>query len=151
MTRILFVCSGNTCRSPLADAIAKRLVAVSGRTDIEVSSAGTHAHDGSAASDGSLLVGMERGLDLSAHRSRLLTREIVKASDLVLVMAPPHRARVKELDPKAKVHLLVGFASGEGDGHAVQDPFGGDLAAYRKAADDLERELAGLPERIPAP
>lgn len=148
MTRILFVCSGNTCRSPLAEAIAKRLVSISGRTDVEVSSAGTHANDGSAASDGSLLVGMERGLDLSAHRSRLLTREMVVANDLVLAMTPLHRARVKELDPEANVHLLVGFASGEGDGPAVQDPFGGDLGAYRKTADELERELTELMKRI---
>ena len=149
--RILFVCSGNTCRSPLAEAIVKRLAADSGRADIEVSSAGTHAWDGSPASDGSLLVGMERGLDLSQHRSRLLTEELVEQSDLVLVMAPSHMSRVKELDPKANVHLLAGFAAGEGFGHAVQDPFGGDLAAYRETADDLERELSGLLERIPSP
>ena len=149
--RILFVCSGNTCRSPLAEAIAKRLVTSAGRTDIEVSSAGTQAWEGSPASDGSLLVGMERGLDLSPHRSRLLTSDMVSGSDLVLVMAPSHMSRVKELDPAANVHLLAGFASGEGGSHAVQDPFGGDLAAYRETADDLERELTGLLERIPAP
>ena len=148
--KILFVCSGNTCRSPLAESITKRLVAESGRTDIEVSSAGTNAWDGSPASDGSLLIGMERGLDLSAHKSRQLTREILAESDLVLVMAPSHLAHVKELDPSAKVHLLSGFASGENRGQTIQDPFGGDLAAYRETADDLERELADLLDRIPA-
>ena len=148
--RILFVCSENTCRSPLAEAIAKRLVAASGRTDIEVSSAGTQAWDGSPASDGSLLVGMERDLDLSGHRSRQLTRDIVMENDLILVMAPSHLARVKELNPGANAHLLSGFASGESAGQTVQDPFGGDLEAYRETADDLEHELAGLLERIPA-
>lgn len=149
--RILFVCSGNTCRSPLAEAIAKRLIATAGRTDIHVSSAGTQAWDDSPASDGSILVGMERGLELSGHRSRQLTREILDESELILVMSASHLAYVKEMDPAANAHLLGGYASGSPDNHTVQDPFGGDLAAYRETADDLERELAGLLGRIPSP
>jgi protein-tyrosine phosphatase len=149
MVKILFVCSGNTCRSPLAAAITRRLIERAGRIDVEVSSAGTSAWDGSPASDGALLVGMERGLDLSPHRSRQLTPEILKGSDLVLVMSPAHLSRVKELDPGANAHLLAGFASGE-EGRAVQDPFGGDLAAYRETVDDLEAELSKILDRIPA-
>jgi protein-tyrosine-phosphatase len=147
--KILFVCSGNTCRSPLAEAIARRIVADAGRADIEVSSAGTHAWVGSPASDGAVLVGMERGLDLTGHRSRLLTRELLDANDLVLVMSTSHLARVRELSPRANVHLIGGFSTGR-ENHVVQDPFGGDLQAYRETVDDLEKELAGLLEKIPA-
>src|SRR5688500_8744706 len=146
----LFVCSGNTCRSPLAEAIARRAIDEAGRTDIEVSSAGTHAWDGAPASDGALLGGTERGLDLSSQRARRLTPEIVRESDLILVMAPSHLAQVKDLDPGANVHLLGGFVSGEAPGSTVQDPFGGDLAAYRETADDLERELKGMLARLPS-
>lgn len=149
--RILFVCSGNTCRSPLAEAITRRMIAASGRTDVEVRSAGTNAWDGSSASDGALLVGMERGLDLSEHRARQLDADIVENSDLILVMAPSHLVRVKDLSPNANVHLLGGFTSGDSEGRAVQDPFGGDLTAYRDTVDELERELAHLLDRIPAP
>ena len=147
--KILFVCSGNTCRSPLAEAITQRIVSDAGRDDIHVSSAGTNAWDGSPASDGALLVGMERGLDLSSHRSRQLTPEILADTDLVLVMATSHLSRVKELAPMANAQLLTAFTSGS-EGYAVQDPFGGDLAAYRETFDNLERELGGLLDRIPA-
>jgi len=94
-------------------------------------------------------VGMERGLDLSEHRSRQLTPEMLKDADLVLVMSKSHLSRVKEISPDAKAHLLAGFASGS-HGHGIEDPYGGDLAAYRATFDDLERELEGLLDRIPA-
>ncbi|MGI9043322.1 MAG: low molecular weight protein arginine phosphatase [Gemmatimonadaceae bacterium] len=148
--KVLFVCSGNTCRSPLAEAVLKRMAADADRSDIEVSSAGTQAWDGSPASDGSLLVGMERGLELSAHRSRQLTTEMLEEADLVLVMAPSHLAQAKEMHPPANVHLLGGYVAGGINASTVQDPFGGDLAAYRETADDIERELQGILEKIPS-
>jgi len=147
---ILFVCTGNTCRSPLAEAIVKRMVSDAGRTDIEVSSAGVQAWAGSPASDEALLVGLERNLDISAHRSRPLTPEILDQSDLILAMSDSHVANVRRMRPDANVHLVTAFASVPAAARAIQDPYGGDLSVYRRTADDLQHELSGLLARIPS-
>jgi protein-tyrosine-phosphatase len=148
--RILFVCTGNTCRSPLAEAIARRILADAGKDNVIVESAGTNAWDGAPASDEALLVGVERNIDLSGHRSRRLTPEMIERADLVLVMSPEHLTRVREMDPTANVYLLAGYGSTEGKRHAIPDPFGGDLDAYRETADELERQLTEILGRIKA-
>src|SRR2546426_10509174 len=93
---VLFVCTGNICRSPLAASLLERALKERG-LEVAVSSAGTGAWDGTPASEGAYLVGLEQGLDLSGHRARLLTRDLVEQSDLILTMARHHRARVNEI------------------------------------------------------
>lgn len=144
---LLFVCSGNTCRSPLAAALARRMVNARG-LDVSVTSAGTGAIDGAPASDGSLLVGLERAVDLSSHRARPLTRELVDGADLVLCMGTQHVERVRDLGGDAKAFLLTDYAAGRPVGRAINDPFGGAFDVYRRMADDLERELARVVERL---
>jgi protein-tyrosine-phosphatase len=143
----LFVCSGNTCRSPLAAALARRLVDAHG-LDVSVASAGTGAIDGAPASDGSMVVGLERGVDLSSHRARLLTRELVDVADLLLCMATQHLERVRELGGDAKAFLLTDYAAARPVGRAINDPFGGAFDGYRRMADELERELSGVIDRL---
>ena len=146
--RILLVCTGNICRSPLAAALLQRALAQRGIDGLEVASAGTGAWDGAPVSEGAYLVGLERGLDLSAHRARLLTRELVEEADLVLTMARHHRARVDELGGEGHVFVLGEYAGREGDDAEVSDPFGGDLEVYRDTCVELEALIDTAVERI---
>lgn len=148
--RVLFVCTGNTCRSPIAEALARRFAAERNLSDLEVGSAGTAAWDGAPASDGALLVAMERSLDLSTHRARLLTRDLVSGSDLILAMGPHHLERIEALGGPGKTHLLSSYASRGRSERSITDPFGGDLDVYRAAFDELDREVQHAIERIAA-
>lgn len=146
--QILLVCTGNICRSPLAAALLQRALAERGIEGIGVWSAGTGAWDGAPVSEGAYLVGLERGLDLSGHRARLLTRELVEEADLVLTMARHHRARVDELGGEGRVFVLGEYAGREGDAAEVSDPFGGDLDVYRDTCSELEALIDTAVERI---
>ncbi|HEU4995233.1 MAG TPA: low molecular weight protein arginine phosphatase [Gemmatimonadaceae bacterium] len=148
--RILFVCTGNTCRSALAEALARKLIVERGLTDVEIASAGTSAWDGAPASDGALLVGMERGLDLSQHRAQTLTRELVADADLVLAMGPHHLERIEALGGNGRAYLLTDFASRGASIRPVNDPIGGELDVYRVTADELEQEVRRVFDRITA-
>jgi protein-tyrosine-phosphatase len=144
---LLFVCSGNTCRSPLAEALARKIADRRGLEDLNVSSAGTNAQDNVPATDEALLVGMERGLDLTGHRSRKLTPAIVSEADLIFVMTPGHLEQVKQMGGRGKVHVIDEYASGILNA-GISDPYGGDLEAYRNTADVLEDELEKLFDRL---
>lgn len=148
--RLLFVCTGNTCRSPLAEAIARREAIDRGLPDVEVASAGTSAWEGAPASDGALLVALERSLDLSAHRAQQLTRELVQGHDVVFAMGPHHVERAEALGGEGRTHLLTAFAAGSSTGRAINDPFGGDLEQYRATLTELQKEIRRVFDRLTA-
>jgi protein-tyrosine-phosphatase len=148
--KILFVCTGNTCRSPLSAAIARRVAQERGLSDMVIESAGTSAWDGQPASDGALLVGLERQLDLNEHRSRTITPAIIDAQDLILTMGPHHRDQVEAMGGGSKTFLLSAYASHGADDRPISDPFGGDLETYRTTADELEAAIRKIIDRVSA-
>jgi len=145
---LLFVCSGNTCRSPLAKVLTEALLRKRGWSHVSVESAGTGAVDGAPASGNAIRVAADAALDLAAHQSKALTPELIDWADLVLVMTPSQFELVAHRGASAKVALATDFVEGEGAGESVHDPFGGDLDAYRATFDQLREAVQSLLERL---
>ncbi len=149
--RLLYVCTGNTCRSPLAEVITRRDLATRGWGHVEVRSAGAGAPEGGPASEGSLAAAERHGLDLSGHRSAPLDELALAWADLVLVMSPSHLMRVAELGAGEKATLLGSFAAGEEPDSvpaSVPDPFGGSDDEYEATFVLLERLVARTLDRL---
>ncbi|NLD58550.1 MAG: low molecular weight phosphatase family protein [Clostridiales bacterium] len=135
MKKIVCVCTGNTCRSPMAAAFLKRAL-----PDREVSSAGLHASPGQPATPEAVQVMRERGIDISGHRSRPFSCGMADGAVLVALTAA-HADRMRALCPGADVIRYLGGAD-------VPDPFGGSLESYRKTAFLLESGVGELVNRL---
>ena len=150
--RLLFVCTGNTCRSPLAQAIAERSLGLRGWDGVEIRSAGVSASPGGEASEGARVAAESDGLSLEGHRTTPLDTELVAWASLILTMGPHHADAVEALGGGGKVWMLSDFSEGgeSPGGPGVPDPFGGDAQAYRECLEALDDLVEAALRRVDA-
>jgi protein-tyrosine-phosphatase len=143
--KVLFVCSGNTCRSPMAKALAQALATERG-VSFSADSAGLYAQGGSLASDNAVRAMREdHGLDIGAHRAKAVDKALVDWADVVVCMTAAQQSALLGRYPDAKVTTLGAWGEGAGD---VADPFGGSLATYRACAVHIRGLILNAVERI---
>ncbi|ANJ66947.1 phosphotyrosine protein phosphatase [Halothiobacillus diazotrophicus] len=146
--RVLFVCMGNICRSPTAEAVFRKLVQDEGlETHIEIDSAGTHAyHIGNPPDTRSTAVALRRGYEMDVLRARQVTRSDIETFDYVLAMDRDNAAILRQLAPeglKEKPQLFMRFAADYGIAE-VPDPYYGGAQGFEQVLDMVEQASAGL-------
>jgi len=150
---VLFVCTGNSCRSVMAEGLMRKRLYELGKNDIEASSAGTMAVNGMPPTDETVKVMEESGVDVSEHTSKGVTSDMIRRSDLILTMEPSHRDSILRMVPQAaaKTHLLKEYQSvskiPQGS-FSVRDPIGKPIEYYRSTRDEIAAEIERIAELL---
>lgn len=140
---ILFVCTGNTCRSPMAAALFNK-IAIERNLDVRIESAGVFANDGEGASAEAIVVMKEYDIDLLGHHSQTINAELIEKSDLILTMTAAHKMLLDRYADD-KTYTICEFAGIDGD---IPDPFGSDVDEYKMCADKLYAALVKCADKI---
>ena len=143
--RVLFVCTANICRSPMAEAIFNAL-ASDADVPCEARSAGVAAFVGEPIAPNARTVLEDAGVRAGRHRARQVDKAMLREADLVLAMTPEHVAALHRLagGPSRKIRTLPGYAKDAPDAEGIADPYGMPISAYRASA----REIFGYVDRV---
>ncbi|MGC7871739.1 low molecular weight protein arginine phosphatase [Desulfosporosinus sp. SYSU MS00001] len=141
--KLLFICTGNTCRSPMAERLARQLFG----KEVQVTSAGIEAWEGEKASLQALEVLKEKNLDLSDHRARRISTELMSEADWIIPMTQAQEERLKYRFPEfaSKIRCLGGWGE---RGRDIRDPWMGSVDEYRQTASEIEELLHYLKEHL---
>ena len=140
---ILFVCTGNTCRSPMAAGLMNK-IAIEEDLDVRIESAGLFAAEGSPASDEAIEAMKKYDVDFSDHRAKQITPELIEKCDVRLTMTAAQKMLLAEVAAD-KTYTLCEYAGTEGD---IADPFGGDLEEYEEVAQMIYFALQSISEKL---
>lgn len=148
ITNILFVCTGNICRSPFAHGLFSKSVAQKGSKGLTAESAGLLALPGNSATYMAQRVAAEYGVDLSEHKAKSVSKDLVAWSDLILVMEKSHEDTLLANFPEAtdKARLIRHFARFGSKSRGIADPYGLEYDAYRFCFLDIEDAVSGFIE-----
>ena len=130
--KLTFVCTGNTCRSPMALGLFRKMLSDENITGLEADSAALSGSFGDAASENAVKAMDEIGIDISSHRSKPLTHDMLCESDLIICLANSHYDFLKQFADESKLRVL---------GKGISDPYGGDLSVYEKTRDEIKESL----------
>ncbi len=145
--KILFVCTGNTCRSPMAEYFAKEYIRKNNLTNFEVGSAGINAATGESATSEAIKVMKEEGIDIKPHKSKMLMEADLEESDKVFTMTNSHKEVIEDMYGYEEVYTLKHFLDSCEDCD-ILDPYGYDLAKYRETRDEIKEAVQELMKKL---